>query len=183
MSKIYLSCIKKMFFFYNATSLIVIRTNNHNLLIALSNVNPYYIRHSILKTLNVWINPNLNSIHYLLFYRYPLAFTLIKRWNFFLKFVFIFFFKKIKFTGKGYYLYKTKRNTLGLQFNYSHKVNVYFFHSHIFKYSKRSWFFFNLNRSVLISSLKKLKHWRPINVFTGRGMRFTHELVYIKKKK
>nr|AEV66653.1 rpl6_ii [Oxytricha trifallax] len=37
------------------------------------------------------------------------------------------FFKKLKFRGKGYYVYKNKRNTVALQFGYSHIKRLFFF--------------------------------------------------------
>lgn len=37
------------------------------------------------------------------------------------------FYKKIKFKGKGYKIYKGKRNTFALQFGHTHRVFVYCF--------------------------------------------------------
>ena len=35
------------------------------------------------------------------------------------------FYKKIKFKGKGYYVYKDYRNTIAPQFGYSHRIYIY----------------------------------------------------------
>ena len=34
-------------------------------------------------------------------------------------------FKKLKFKGKGYYIYKNSRNTIAPQFGYSHRIYIY----------------------------------------------------------
>jgi hypothetical protein len=62
------------------------------------------------------------------FYPFNNANSYLTFYNKILKSFYIFLIKKIKFDGKGYYLYKNKRNALGLQFNYSHR----------FKFSKKS---------------------------------------------
>lgn len=100
-----------------------------------------------------------------------------------LKVLFIFLFSKIKFQGKGYYLYKNKRLSLGLQFNYSHKLNLYINSSLIKNFSKRSWIFFGLNIREVLFFLKGFKSRRPINVFTLRGIRFTKQIIYKKNRK
>jgi len=96
---------------------------------------------------------------------------------------FIYKFKKVKFDGKGYYLYKNKRNVLGLQFNYSHKVNIFALNIFIKNFSKRSWIFFGINRNKLSYLYNYLRMFRKINVFTLRGIRFSNQIIFNKKRK
>lgn len=180
MKKVNYNSFEKAFFFYKPSKLLVCKSKYYKIFFVIKN---YYISHYILNSYEFSLNLNLNSISYKFIFTTNFFFYFNKFWNKFIKYLYIYNFIKIKFTGKGYYLFRTIRNTLGLQFNYSHKVNIYAFHFNIKKYSKRSWLFFNLDKRVLIFFLKFFKHYRPINVFTGRGIRFTKQIVYLKKKK
>jgi ribosomal protein L6P/L9E len=93
------------------------------------------------------------------------------------------FFKKIKFKGKGYYIYKNKRNTVALQFGYSHIKRLFFFFISLKFLSKTSILFFGLNQNSVFLASKKLFSVRPLNIFTGKGMRFTRQIVYRKTGK
>lgn len=91
-----------------------------------------------------------------------------------------FFYKKIKFKGKGYYIYKNKRNVIAPQFGYSHRIYVYS-HFNIIKFlTKTKFIIFGLNKNDVISNSLNIKCKRPINIFTGRGLRFSSEIIYKK---
>lgn len=92
-------------------------------------------------------------------------------------------FIKLKFKGKGYYLYKNYRNTLTPQFGYSHRLYLYSFFTHINFLNKTSLLCFGLSMSDLKQSTFVLKNWRPINIFTGRGVRFSKQIIYKKSGK
>jgi hypothetical protein len=74
--------------------------------------------------------------------------------NNFIKIQFKFFFKKIKFKGKGY----------------------------IFNFSKVSWLFISINHTLISTCLNKIVSLRIFNPFTKRGVRFHKKIMYIKKK-
>ncbi len=93
------------------------------------------------------------------------------------------FFKKIKFKGKGYYIYKNLRNTIALQFNYSHIKRLYFFFFHVKFLSKTSIILFGTSFKKINFLTKKLFLVRPMNIFTGKGMRFTRQIIYRKTGK
>jgi ribosomal protein L6P/L9E len=93
------------------------------------------------------------------------------------------FFKKIKFKGKGYYIYKNFRNTIALQFGYSHIKRLYFYFTFVKFLSKTSIILFGLNLKDISLLSKKLYSVRPINIFTGKGMRFTRQIIYRKTGK
>jgi len=95
--------------------------------------------------------------------------------------MFKYFFLKIRFNGLGYYLYKDKKNTIGAQFNYSHKINFYINTIFIKNFNKRSWIFKSLNWSNLSLNVKLLTSIRPTNIFTKRGIRLTKQIIYLKK--
>lgn len=90
------------------------------------------------------------------------------------------FFRKIKFKGKGYYIYKNKRNTITPQFGYSHRLYLYSYFATVKFLSKTSIFVFGLLKSDVILISLGIKAMRPINIFTGRGVRFSREVIYKK---
>jgi len=93
------------------------------------------------------------------------------------------FFTKLKFKGKGYYIYKNYRNTITPQFGYSHRLYLYTFFTHISFLSKTSLISFGLNFKDIACISKILYSWRPLNIFTSRGVRFSKQVTYKKSGK
>ena len=94
-----------------------------------------------------------------------------------------FFFKKIKFRGKGYYLYKDSRNTITPQFGYSHRIYIYSFFNKVLFLSKTKLIVFGLNKKDVLSSTLLIKSKRSINLYTLRGVRFASQIIYKKTGK
>lgn len=92
-------------------------------------------------------------------------------------------FKKLKFKGKGYYLYKGDRNTIAPQFGYSHRLYVYSYFTHLKFLGKTTVLFFGFSMHDLLSASLRLKSLRTINIFTSRGVRFARQLLYKKQGK
>lgn len=90
------------------------------------------------------------------------------------------FFIKIKFKGKGYYIYKNKRQTITPQFGYSHRLYLYAYYATVIFQSKTHIFIFGLIHSDLVRTAVGVKLMRPINIFTGRGVRFSRQIIYKK---
>jgi hypothetical protein len=121
------------------------------------------------------------SIFY--FYRPIFFYTFF---SYFKKFFYSFsklFFKKLKFKGKGYYIYKNKRNTIAFQFGYSHIKRLFFFYNFVKFLSKTSILVFGLNPWKISQTSLFIKKTRPINIFTGKGVRFNRQIVYRKTGK
>ena len=93
------------------------------------------------------------------------------------------FFLKIKFKGKGYYMYKTDRNTIAPQFGYAHRVYVYAHSTSVKFLSKTKVIIFGLSSFDISSVSHSLKQVKPINIFTGRGIRFARQVIYKKTGK
>jgi len=93
------------------------------------------------------------------------------------------FFTKIKFKGKGYYIYKNIRNTITPQFGYSHRFYLYAFYVCVKFITKTSLVVFGLNAKHLNLVSHSLVSWRPVNIFTGRGIRFSKQVIYKKSGK
>lgn len=93
------------------------------------------------------------------------------------------FFKKLKFKGKGYYIYKNIRNTIALQFGYSHLYYLYFYFIVIKFLTKTNVLIFGININNLISSSNLFHNVKPINIFTGKGIRFSRQIIYKKTGK
>lgn len=90
------------------------------------------------------------------------------------------FYVKLKFKGKGYYLYKNKRGTITPQFGYSHRLYTYSFFVRVKFLSKTSIILFGFIKEDLKTVGFKIKNMRPINIFTGRGVRFNKQIIYKK---
>ena len=93
------------------------------------------------------------------------------------------FFLKIKFKGKGYYIYKNSRNTIAPQMGYAHRVYVYAQAISVKFLSKTKILLFGLSPDPIFKIGFELKNVRPINIFTGRGVRFARQIVYRKTGK
>jgi hypothetical protein len=94
-----------------------------------------------------------------------------------------FIFTKLKFKGKGYYIYKNFRNTITPQFGYYHRIYVYSFFNKVKFLSKTKVMLFGLVKKDILVTAHSLKRKRPINIFTGRGVRFARQIVYKKTGK
>ncbi len=92
-------------------------------------------------------------------------------------------FVRMKFRGKGYYIYKTLRFTIAPNFGYAHRVYVYAYFVSLKFLSKTSIILFGLLKTDLFKVGDAFKKTRPINIFTGRGVRFTRQIVYRKTGK
>ena len=90
---------------------------------------------------------------------------------------------KIRFQGKGYYMYKNKRNTIAPQFGYAHRVYVYAQAVSVLFLSKTKILLFGLSKTDIRKVAFRLKLVKPINIFTGRGIRFSRQIIYRKTGK
>ena len=90
---------------------------------------------------------------------------------------------KIKFEGKGYYLYKNIRNTLAPKFGFAHRLYLYHFKSWIKILSKTKLLFYNNDILHCLSNANQVRLLRPRNPFTGRGVRFGRSIRFKKKGK
>ena len=93
------------------------------------------------------------------------------------------FFSKMKFKGKGYYIYKNARNTIAPQFGYFHKIYVYAFNVSVKFLSKTSVLLFGFSKTDVLTVGYDFKSKKKINIFTGRGVRFARQIVYRKTGK
>lgn len=93
------------------------------------------------------------------------------------------FFKKLKFKGKGYYIYKNFRNTIALQMGYSHIIRLYSYFINVKFTAKTVIYMFGINKFNIDNRSKNLLILKPINIFTGRGIRFTRQIIYKKTGK
>lgn len=118
------------------------------------------------------------------YFFYPYINNFFKHFLHLLKILFysfsFFFFKKIKFKGKGYYIFKNKRNTITFRFGYSHRIYLYFFGNFVKFLSKTSIFIFGINYREIVNYGHCLIATRPYNLFTGKGVRFTRQIIYKK---
>lgn len=93
------------------------------------------------------------------------------------------FFRKLKFKGKGYYIYKNKRNTITPQFGYAHRIYIYSYFVAVKFLSKTKIFIFGFLKEDVITTSLDIRKRRFINIFTGRGVRFSRQIIYKKTGK
>ena len=93
------------------------------------------------------------------------------------------FFKKLKFKGKGYYIYKNVRNTITPQFGHAHRIYMYSFYLSLKFLTKTTVFLFGSSKQDILTTAQLIQSAKPINVFTGRGVRFARQVVYKKTGK
>lgn len=93
------------------------------------------------------------------------------------------FFKKLKFKGKGYYIYKNSRNTIATQLGHSHMSRLYNFSISLKFISKTIVLIYGLSKLDIFKKGKSFYLKKPINIFTGRGIRFSKQIIYKKTGK
>lgn len=93
------------------------------------------------------------------------------------------FFLKLKFKGKGYYIYKTYRNTITHQFGHSHRVYIYAHFVTVKFLNKTTVFLFGSSKTDLFTVGYRVQASKYINIFTGRGVRFSKQVLYKKTGK
>ncbi len=141
----------------------------------------YYLKIPVPKGLrNISFDPNTNTFKINSYYinnSYRLF------WNFLTQVLKSFYsptFIKLKFKGKGYYIYKNKRNTITPQFGYAHRLYLYSYFASVRFLSKTSIIIFGFKYQDLVNISLGIKKMRPINIFTGRGVRFSKQIIYKK---
>ena len=92
-------------------------------------------------------------------------------------------FAKLKIKGKGYYIYKTFRNTITHQFGHSHRRYIYSYFVFVKFLSKTTVLLFGSSKTDIFHISRTIRLSKPLNIFTGRGVRFTRQIVYKKTGK
>lgn len=93
------------------------------------------------------------------------------------------FFRKLKIKGKGYYIYKNYRNTVTHQFGHSHRTYIYTYFTTVKFLSKTTVLLFGSSKNDVFSAALRIRSSKYINIFTGRGVRFSKQIVYKKTGK
>lgn len=127
-----------------------------------------------------FIDKNLNLIYFRFKYvnsYYQTYFNLF--FNIFNSFFFLFY-KKLKFKGKGYYIFKNFRNTIAFKFGYSHRLYIYMYVLTVKFISKTTTLLFGINNNDLFDKSFELYYTRTRNIFTGKGIRFSKQIIYKK---
>lgn len=159
------------------------KDNLNSLYFYLYSENYFFSLPLIKKFLTFRYDSQTNSLIFQFFYKnnfYSLF------WNFFKIIFYSFsriFFKKLKFKGKGYYIYKNNRNTIALQFGYSHLLYLYSFFITVKFLTKTTILMFGINNKDLLFNSNYLYNIKKINIFTGKGIRFSRQILYRKTGK
>lgn len=93
------------------------------------------------------------------------------------------FYTRLKIRGKGYYVYKTFRNTITHQFGHSHRRYIYAYFVFT-KFLSKTVVYIAGNSKMDISGIgRTIQDSKYINIFTGRGVRFSRQVIYKKTGK
>lgn len=165
-------------------SFILLQKKNLNMLtLYVYNNNYYFILPFFKKFLLFKYDKWTNTIFFNFFFKNNFYYLF---WNFFKIIFFSFskiFFKKLKFKGKGYYIYKNIRNTIALQFGYSHMLYLYSFFVNVKFLTKTTILMFGINYNNILDKTYSLFNIKKINIFTGKGIRFSKQIIYKKTGK
>lgn len=93
------------------------------------------------------------------------------------------YFTKIKFKGKGYYIYKNYRSTITHQFGHSHRWYIYSYFVSVRFLTKTTVFIFGSSKKDIFTVGHNIQASKYINIFTGRGVRFARQVIYKKTGK
>lgn len=144
----------------------------------------YFFKFAIPRELtSISICKNTNVVSGSSYYFTPNIYVWVKEVNTIISTLTSFLFKKLKFKGKGYYIYKNARNTIAPQFGYYHRIYIYSFFNKVKFLSKTKLLIFGLIKKDIVCTSYALKSKRTINIFTGRGVRFARQLIYKKTGK
>ena len=75
------------------------------------------------------------------------------------------------------------RNTIAPKFGYYHRIYVYAPNIRVKFLSKTSVLLFGFSKIDVMTVGHDFKSKKPINIFTGRGVRFARQIVYRKTGK
>lgn len=97
----------------------------------------------------------------------------------------LFFLKSLKFvfSGKGHKLTFNKKFTITFNFGHSHIYYLYNYNAKPLLTLKTKGFFLGINSFFLKNSARNLKNSKSINTFTGKGVRFTKQIIRKKTGK
>lgn len=87
---------------------------------------------------------------------------------------------KFSFSGKGHKLIFNNRFTVTFNFGHSHIYYLYNYQTTLKLTLKIRGYFIGLNSFLLKQSINSLRCSKPINPFTGRGVRFSKQLIHKK---
>ena len=146
--------------------------------------NTYFFKFAVPKNLTfLSVCKNTNVVSGSSYYFTSGIYVWVKEVNSIISTLTSFLFKKLKFKGKGYYIYKNARNTIAPQFGYYHRIYIYSFFNKVKFLSKTKLLIFGLTKKDIVCTSQALKSKRSINIFTGRGVRFARQVIYKKTGK
>jgi len=168
---------------FNWNFILIQRKKLNILSLYIYNTNYYFVLPFFKKFLLFKYDKFTNAIFFNFFFKNNFYYLF---WNFFKVVFFSFsrvFFKKLKFKGKGYYIYKNIRNTIALQFGYSHMLYLYSFFVNVKFLTKTTILMFGINYNDILNKTYSLFNIKKINIFTGKGIRFSKQIIYKKTGK
>ena len=165
-------------------SIYVIHSDKKNNLIVRLHYKSYYFNFPIcINVRQLYFDYESSVIYFFNYNTSPILPLWIKEVSSVLAYFITFFFVKIKFKGKGYYIYKNSRNTITPQFGYSHRIYIYSYFNYVRFLTKTKVLIFGFSKKDILCTSINIKVKRSINVFTGRGVRFSKQIIYKKTGK
>jgi len=94
-----------------------------------------------------------------------------------------YFFKKIKFSGKGYKIKKSKKKNIKLHFNRAHFTIFIFKKELLKKIRKTKCLIKGTNYNSLNNHINKIIYVRKLNLYTSKGLRLSRGIIFKKASK
>lgn len=144
----------------------------------------YYLIIPTIQNLEILkINEHPQTIKFFTYINNPHSYLFWKNFQHLVYSLNLIFFKKIRFKGKGYYMYKDKRNTITPQFGYAHRIYAFTHSTKVRFLSKTKIVIYGLHETDIVIDSWQIRNMRRMNIFTGRGVRFAKQIVYKKTGK
>lgn len=148
--------------------------------ISLSSLGPYRFYLPLPPLTNLYVDPLLHKAGGANFYRNSLLPSFFSKIQFFTLSANSFFTVKLKFKGKGYNMFRNYRNSILFKFGFSHRVYGFFNEVSLINLSKTSVLIFSLDKFTLLRRSWDFVSIKPVNLYTGRGIRFARQIIYRK---
>lgn len=96
----------------------------------------------------------------------------------------MFFFKKIKFKGKGFRIkFFKKIKIIKFFFGKSHKTFIFLKNINKKKINKYKFYIIGINKQKILKIVEKILKIKKINIYTLRGLRKNRQIIFKRKGK
>lgn len=180
-----LTSLKRVYCIPSAWNRVVVRAkfSRNDYILYLFNDCYFFKIFALNSYLKVYLDPISNTLVVRNFFETPFSSFFFKLFSNLFKSFSYWFYTRLKIRGKGYYVYKNFRNTITHQFGHSHRRYIYAYFVFTKFLSKTVVYIAGNSKSDILKVGKTIQDSKYINIFTGRGVRFSRQVLYKKTGK